>query len=67
VRVNIPLEHSYRLDDVVAARVLIEPGAQEARMRYAGLEEPFFASAARLGRDQKAMVAAAWPRHRAAS
>ena len=67
VRVNIPLEHAYRLDDVVAARALIEPGAQEARMRYADLEAPFFARAAHLGRDQKAMVAAAWPHHRVAS
>jgi patatin-like phospholipase/acyl hydrolase len=58
-RVNIPLEHSYPLDDYKAARMLLEPGAQEARTRFAHLEERFLFAPATIGRAQKAMVAAA--------
>ena len=58
-RVNIPLEHSYPLDDYKAARMLLEPGAQEARTRFAHLEERFLFAPATIGRAQKALVAAA--------
>jgi Patatin-like phospholipase len=57
-RVNIPLEHSYPLDDHRAAAMLREPGAQEARTRFPLLKESFLFAPATLGRRQKAAVEA---------
>ena len=57
-RVNIPLEHPYPLDDVAAARALLEPGAQEARTRLPGLRDRFLFGPASEGREQKAAVMA---------
>jgi patatin-like phospholipase/acyl hydrolase len=57
-RVNIPLEHSYPLDDYRAARALLEPGAQQARTRFHDLQELFLFARATAGREQKAAVAA---------
>ncbi len=62
VRVNIPLEHPYPFDDYDAAATLVEPGAQAARTRYIEIRRSFLFAPARLGRDQKAAVAAAHPR-----
>ncbi len=62
MRVNVPLEHPYPFDDVLAASTLIEPGAQAARTRYLEIRQSFLFGPARLGRDQKAAVAAAHPR-----
>jgi patatin-like phospholipase/acyl hydrolase len=59
LRVNLPLEHAYPLDDHEAARTLLEPGAQQARVRYPDLEARFLYAPATLGRAQKAAVAAA--------
>jgi predicted acylesterase/phospholipase RssA len=64
-RINIPLEHPYPLDDYEAARLLIEPGAQEARVRYPDLRERFLSAPATLGRAQRAAVAASWRQGRA--
>jgi patatin-like phospholipase/acyl hydrolase len=58
VRVNVPLERPYPLDDYDAARNLIEPGAQAARVHFPDLKKRFFSSAATRGRDQKAAVRA---------
>ena len=58
LRVNIPLERPYRLDDYDAAKNLIEPGSQAARVLYPDLKTRFFSSAATLGRRQKAAVRA---------
>ena len=58
-RVNIPLEHPYPLDDWKAARTLIEPGAQEARMRYMDLRSGFFFARASAGREHKAAATVA--------
>ena len=55
-RINIPLEHRYSLDDYRAARLLLEPGAQEARTRYSTLKDRFFAGPAIAGREQKAAI-----------
>ena len=55
-RVNIPLERPYALDDYDAAKNLIEPGAQAARVGYPDLIRRFFSSAAVIGRAQKASV-----------
>lgn len=52
-RVNIPLEHPYPLDDVAAARALLEPGAQEARTRFPAIRDRFLFAPATIGRDQK--------------
>jgi len=57
-RVNVPLERPYALDDYEAAKNLIEPGAQAARVRYSDLIGRFFSSAAVIGRQQKATVQA---------
>lgn len=56
-RINIPLEHPYSLDDYRAARMLVEPGAQEARTRFSVLKSRYFAHPATTGREQKAAVA----------
>ncbi|HYV84281.1 MAG TPA: CBASS cGAMP-activated phospholipase [Patescibacteria group bacterium] len=61
-RVNIPLEHPYSLDDHRAARMLVEPGAQEARTRFSALKTRFFAQSATAGREQKAAIAARSPK-----
>ena len=61
-RINIPLEHPYSLDDTRAARMLIEPGAQEARTGFSALKTRFFAQPATAGREQKAAIAARSPR-----
>jgi patatin-like phospholipase/acyl hydrolase len=66
VRVNIPLEHAYPLDDHRAAQTLLEPGAQEARLRWPDLEARFLFAPATIGRAQKAAVAVAARRRRAA-
>jgi patatin-like phospholipase/acyl hydrolase len=58
VRVNVPLERPYPLDDYDAAKNLIEPGAQAARVLYPDLKKRFFSSAATRGREQKAAVRA---------
>jgi patatin-like phospholipase/acyl hydrolase len=58
-RVNVPLKHPYPFDDYEAARTLIEPGAQAARMRYLQIRERFLFAPASIGRRQKAAVAAA--------
>jgi hypothetical protein len=55
-RINIPLEHPYSLDDYRAARLLVEPGAQEARTRFSTLKSRFFAAPATSGREQKAAL-----------
>jgi uncharacterized protein len=62
VRINVPLEHPYPFDDYDAAATLIEPGAQAARTRYLEIRRSFLFAPARLGRDQKAAVAATHPR-----
>jgi patatin-like phospholipase/acyl hydrolase len=56
-RINIPLEHPYSLDDHRAARLLLEPGAQEARTHFSAFKGRFFAQPAVVGRAQKAAVA----------
>ncbi len=56
LRVNVPLERPYALDDYDAAKNLIEPGAQAARVLYPDLIQRFFSSTATLGREQKAAV-----------
>ncbi len=58
MRVNVPLERPYPLDDYDAAKNLIEPGAQAARVLYPELKKRFFSSAATRGREQKAAVRA---------
>ena len=58
VRVNVPLERPYPLDDYDAAKNLIEPGSQAARVLFPDLKKRFFASAATLGREQKDTVRA---------
>lgn len=58
VRVNVPLERPYPLDDYKAARNLVEPGAQAARTRYPDLIRRFFSSVATRGRAQKESVRA---------
>jgi predicted acylesterase/phospholipase RssA len=57
-RVNIPLEHPYPLDDFAAARMLLEPGAQEARTRLPEIRSRYLFAPATEGREQKAAVAA---------
>jgi patatin-like phospholipase/acyl hydrolase len=56
VRVNLPLEHAYPLDDYEAARTLLEPGAQQARVQYPELEARFLYAPATIGRAQKAAI-----------
>jgi len=56
LRVNVPLEHAYPLDDYEAARTLLEPGAQQARVQYPELEARFLYAPATIGRAQKAAV-----------
>ena len=56
VRVNLPLEHAYPLDDYESARTLLEPGAQQARVQYPELEARFLYAPATIGRAQKAAV-----------
>jgi patatin-like phospholipase/acyl hydrolase len=57
-RINIPLEHPNSLDDYRAARMLVEPGAQEARTGFSALKSRFFVQPATAGREQKAAIAA---------
>jgi patatin-like phospholipase/acyl hydrolase len=59
VRVNVPLEHRYAIDDFEAARVLVEPGAQAARTRFSDLRSRYFFGPASIGLERKAKVAAA--------
>ena len=56
LRVNVPLERHYDLDDYDAAKNLIEPGARAARVLYPDLKKRFFSSAATRGREQSAAV-----------
>jgi len=65
LRVNVPLERPYALDDYDAAKNLIEPGAQAARVLYPDLIRRFFSTPATRGREQKAAVRAL--RHRDSS
>lgn len=58
VRINVPLERPYGLDDYDAAKNLIEPGSQAARIWFPDLKTRFFSSAATIGREQKAAVRA---------
>jgi len=58
LRVNVPLERPYPLDDYDAAKNLIEPGGQAARVHYPDLIRRFFSSAATRGREQKTAVRA---------
>ena len=58
LRVNVPLERPYPLDDFDAAQNLIEPGAQAARVLYPELIRRFFSSSAVRGREQKTAVRA---------
>ena len=58
LRVNVPLERPYPLDDYDAAKNLIEPGAQAARVLYPELIRRFFSSTATRGREQKSAVRA---------
>ena len=62
LRVNVPLERPYALDDYEAAKNLVEPGAQAARVLYPDLIQRFFSSMATRGREQKSSVRASRPR-----
>ena len=58
MRVNIPLERHYDLDDYDKAKNLIEPGAQAARVLFPDLKRRFFSRTATRGREQKGAVRA---------
>src|SRR5207247_10250371 len=58
LRVNVPLERPYALDDYDAANNLIEAVVRTASILYPDLIRRFFSSAATLGREQKTAVRA---------